>query len=192
MMPEGPPDAPFIKLPIALWMTSEQRSLQAKSIHMGPRNSAVIAAILEREQGFHGRLAIYPEEVAYHYRHALRRDDAPGKNLSVVFRAVTPAFAACEGQLHVPVAALFTALPESGRPFVTALVGAGDPEDFFRDYARAVVSPVVAIYLLYGIGLEAHQQNTSVVFDAEDGRCASWCAISATGAASRRCSKRGG
>ncbi len=167
MMPEGPPDAPFIKLPIALWMTSEQRSLQAKSIHMGPRNSAVIAAILEREQGFHGRLAIYPEEVAYHYRHALRRDDAPGKNLSVVFRAVTPAFAACEGQLHVPVAALFTALPESGRPFVTALVGAGDPEDFFRDYARAVVSPVVAIYLLYGIGLEAHQQNTSVVFDAE-------------------------
>ena len=167
MMPEGPPDAPFIKLPIALWMTSEQRSLQAKSIHMGPRNSAVIAAILERERGFHGRLAIYPEEVAYHYRHAVRRDDAPGKNLSVVFRAVAPAFAACEGQLHVPVAALFTALPESDRPFVTALVGAGDPEHFFRDYARAVVHPVVAIYLLYGIGLEAHQQNTSVVFDGE-------------------------
>ncbi|KMO32083.1 hypothetical protein VQ02_24575 [Methylobacterium variabile] len=167
MMPEGPLEAPFIKLPIALWMTSEQRSLQAKSIHMGPRNSAVIATILEHERGFGGRLAIYPEEVAYHYRHAVRRDDAPGRNLSVVFRAAAPAFAACEGNLHVPVAALFTALPDSGRPFVTALVGSGDPETFFRAYARTVVPPVVAIYLLYGVGLEAHQQNTSVVFDAD-------------------------
>lgn len=165
MMPEGPPDAPFIKLPIALWMTSEQRSLQAKSIHMGPRNSAVIATILEREGGFGGRLAIYPEEVAYHYRHAVHRDDAPGKNLSVVFRATAPAFAACAGNLAVPVAALFTELPETGRPFVTALIGRGDPEAFFRAYARTVVQPVVAIYLLYGVGLEAHQQNTSVVFD---------------------------
>lgn len=167
MMPEGPPDAPFIKLPIALWMTSEQRSLQAKSIHMGPRNSAVIATILDREQGFGGRLAIYPEEVAYHYRHAVGRDDAPGKNPSVVFRATASAFAACAGNLHVPVAALFTALPDTGRPFVTALIGNGDPEAFFRAYARTVVQPVLAIYLLYGIGLEAHQQNTSVVFDSD-------------------------
>lgn len=39
-------------------------------------------------------------------------------------------------------------------------------EAFFRDYARIVTRPVVAIYLLYGIALEAHQQNTTVVFDA--------------------------
>lgn len=176
MMPEGGSDAPFIKLPIALWMTSERRSLQAKSIHMGPRNSTVIEAILAREADFEGRLAIYPEVVAYRYRHAVRRDDGPGKDLSVVFRAVAPAFAACEGDLSVPVAALFTALPGSGRPFVTALVeagagppGAGAVEAFFRAYARTVVRPVIAIYLLYGVGLEAHQQNTSVAFGA-DGR----------------------
>lgn len=172
MMPEAPDDAPFIKLPIALWMTSEQRSLQAKSIHMGPRNSAAIAAILEREGGFGDTLAIFPEELAYHYRHALRRDDGPGKNLSVVFRATAPAFAACESDLHVPVAALFTGLPDGGRPFVTALVGPqaghGGVEDFFRAYARTVLRPVLAIYLLYGIGLEAHQQNTSVVFGADN------------------------
>ncbi len=172
MMPLDPADAPHIKLPIALWMTSEMRSLQAKSIHMGPRNSAVIATILTREGHFDGKLAIFPEEVAYHYRHAERREDAPGRFLSVVFRTVTDVYRDCEGLLPVPVAALFTGLPRTARPFFTALVEADGQaateeriEDFFRTYVRTVVRPVIAIYVLYGIGLEAHQQNTVVAFD---------------------------
>lgn len=178
MMPVDPADAPHIKLPIALWMTSEMRSLQAKSIHMGPRNSAVIATILAREGHFDGKLAIFPEEVAYHYRHAERRDDAPGRFLSVVFRTISDTYGDCEGLLPVPVAALFTGLPGSGRPFFTALVEAGGEaegeaatpariEAFFRTYVRTVVRPVIAIHVLYGIGLEAHQQNTIVAFDAQ-------------------------
>lgn len=172
MMPLDPADTPHIKLPIALWMTSEMRSLQAKSIHMGPRNSAVIETILAREGYFDGRLAIFPEEVAYHYRHAERREDAPGRFLSVVFRTVKDAYHDCEGLLPVPVAALFTGLPGSRRPFVTALVEAEGQaptperiETFFRIYVRTVVWPVIAIHVLYGIGLEAHQQNTIVAFD---------------------------
>lgn len=177
MMPVAPADAPHVKLPIALWMTSEQRSLQAKSIHMGPRNSAVIETILAREGGFGGRLAIFPEEVAYHYRHAERQDDAPGRFLSVVFRSVKTVFDDCAGLLPVPAAALFaglpgSGLPGSGRPFFTALVEAEGQvatvariEAFFRRYVRTVVRPVIAIHLLYGIGLEAHQQNTVVAFD---------------------------
>ncbi|WP_339049735.1 IucA/IucC family protein [Candidatus Hamiltonella endosymbiont of Tuberolachnus salignus] len=42
MRPLTPENAPFIKLPVAIWMTSEMRSLQAKSIHMGPRISQLI------------------------------------------------------------------------------------------------------------------------------------------------------
>lgn len=174
MMPLDPANAPHIKLPIALWMTSEMRSLQAKSIHMGPRNSAVIATILARENHFDGKLAIFPEEVAYHYRHAERREDAPGRFLSVVFRTVGGTYADCAGLLPVPVAALFTGLPRSGRPFFTALVEADGEvatsarvEAFFRTYVRTVVRPVIAIHVLYGIGLEAHQQNTIVAFDAQ-------------------------
>lgn len=173
MMPGEPADAPFIKLPIAVWMTSEQRSLQAKSIHMGPRISAVISAILDAENGFDNRLAIFPEEVGLHYRHAIRQDDAPGRHLSVVYRSTRTAFSLPDGSLPVTVATLFTGLPGTGRPFITALIEGDGPrasqaavEDFFRDYARAVTRPVVAIYLLYGIALEAHQQNTTVVFDA--------------------------
>ena len=173
MMPVAP--APFIKLPIAVWMTSEQRSLQAKSIHMGPRISAVIKRILAAEHGFDGTLDIFPEEVALHYRHALRQEDGPGRHLSAAFRGTQAAFERPAGELLVTVATLFTALPGSGRPFFTALIEAdGAPaspeavETFFRAYARVVTRPVVAIYLLYGIGLEAHQQNSTIVFGPDN------------------------
>lgn len=165
--------APFVKLPIALWLTSEQRSLQAKSIHMGPRISSLIRAILADERGFGGTLETFDEELAYHYRHAERRQDAPGRYLSVVYRDTVRAFERQDGLLPVPVAALFAGAPGSGRPLVTELIETdgrrASPDRvaaYFRSYARAIVRPVVAIYLLYGIGLEAHQQNAAVLVDA--------------------------
>ncbi|TPQ27781.1 IucA/IucC family protein [Cupriavidus pinatubonensis] len=173
VLPATPQTAPFIKLPVALWMTSEQRSLQAKSIHMGPRISALIEHILKTEDGFGRTLEIFPEEIAWHYRNALTKDDAPGKHLSVVFRASVPALDRDDGCLPVTVAALFTERPDGGGPLFTELVeaGAGDvtaqdaAQRWFRQYARTVTRPVIAIYLLYGIALEAHQQNTQVLFD---------------------------
>ncbi|WEF34276.1 IucA/IucC family protein [Pseudoduganella chitinolytica] len=166
MMPLAPGDAPFIKLPLALWLTSEQRSLQAKSIHMGPRISTVIQRILADEGGFGGKLAIFTEEVALHYRHAEKREDRPGRHLSVAYRASRAAFERDDGLLPVTVAALLTEAPD-GRPLVAELVGEGDVTAWFRRYAHVVTQPVVAIYLLYGIALEAHQQNTSVLFGAD-------------------------
>ena len=171
MLPVAP-HAPFIKLPIALWLTSEQRSLQAKSIHMGPRISTLIRRILAEEGGFDGRLEIFDEELAYHYRHAEQQQDAPGRYLSVVYRDTLRAFERRDGLLPVPVASLFAASPGSGRPLVMELIEAdGQPATpdnvaaYFRTYARAIVQPVIAIYLLYGIGLEAHQQNAAVLVD---------------------------
>lgn len=174
VLPIRPDTAPLVKLPVALWMTSEQRSLQAKSIHMGPRISTVIQRILAAEQGFDGMLEIYPEEAGLHYRNAVTQDDAPGKHLSVVFRASSAALDRSDGSLPVTVATLFTASPCGGRPLFTELVEAGSTpatrakvSGWFRQYARSVARPVIAIYLLYGIGLEAHQQNTQVLFGAD-------------------------
>ena len=174
MLPVAPAQAPFIKLPIALWLTSEQRSLQAKSIHMGPRISSVIRAILADERHFGGTLEIFEEELAYHYRHAEQRQDAPGRHLSVVFRDAVRPFERRDGRLPVPVAALFAAAPLTGRPLVTELVERdgrlptpASVAAYFRRHARAIVRPVIAIYLLYGIGLEAHQQNASLLVDAD-------------------------
>lgn len=175
MMPRLPGPVPFIKLPVALWLTSEQRSLQAKSIHMGPRISTVIQRILADEKGFNGTLEIFPEELALHYRHAVRKEDRPGRYLSVAYRASKDAFERSDGLLPITVAALLTASPADGRALVTELIekrdGAPATDEtvaaWFRQYARVVTHPVIGIYLLYGIALEAHQQNTSVLFGAD-------------------------
>ncbi len=175
MMPRLPGPVPFIKLPVALWLTSEQRSLQAKSIHMGPRISAVIERILADENGFDRKLAVFPEEVALHFKHAVHQDDRPGRYLSVAYRASREAFERSDGLLPITVAALLTSTPSSGRALVTELIEARKGErataeaveTWFRQYAHVVTHPVIGIYLLYGIALEAHQQNTSVLFGAD-------------------------
>lgn len=179
MMPVLDDCAPLIKLPIAVWMTSELRSLQAKSIHMGPRISTVITRILAAENGFDQRLEIFPEEIGVRYRNAVTQDDHPGRHLSVVYRASKPAFERNDHCLPITVASLFTRLPGSGRPLFTDLIerdgaraNAEQVESWFREYAKVVTHPVVAIYLLYGIGLEAHQQNTMVLF-SPDGKARS-------------------
>ncbi|WP_175407217.1 IucA/IucC family siderophore biosynthesis protein [Streptomyces sp. TRM64462] len=51
----------------------------------------------------------------------------------------------------------------TGRPVAEA------GEEWFARYAEQVVAPVLWLYATYGLGLEAHQQNTLVVLDA-DGR----------------------
>ncbi len=175
VLPAGEAAAPFIKLPIALWLTSEQRSLQAKSIHMGPRISAIVEQILFAEEGFGKRLEIFPEDVAFHYRHAATQDDAPGRHLSVVYRASKAAFERTDRLIPITVASLFTLSPATGRPLITELIGQGGgadmaqaAQDYFRKYLAVVLQPVIGIYLLYGIGLEAHQQNSTVLF-APDG-----------------------
>lgn len=179
MMPVLNESAPLIKLPIALWMTSELRSLQAKSIHMGPRISTVITQILAAENGFDQLLEIFPEEIGVRYKNAVTQDDAPGRHLSVVYRASQQAFERSDECLPITVASLFTRLPGSGRPLFTDLIerdgvraSADSVESWFRQYAKVVTRPVVAIYLLYGIGLEAHQQNTMVLF-SPDGKARS-------------------
>lgn len=179
MMPVLDESAPLIKLPIAVWMTSELRSLQAKSIHMGPRISTVIRKILETENGFDQRLEIFLEEIGVRYKNAVTQDDHPGRHLSVVYRASAPAFERNDECLPITVASLFTRLPGSGRPLFTDLIerdgvraNAAQVENWFRKYAKVVTHPVVAIYLMYGIGLEAHQQNTMVLF-SPDGKARS-------------------
>lgn len=170
MLPTASAKMPFIKLPVAIWMTSEMRSLQAKSIHMGPRISTVIEAILKVENGFDGTLDCFLEEAAWHFLHRERKDDSEGKYLSVVFRSTSP-WQRTDNTLAITVATLFTALPHQPLPVIGELIELShqEPRDWFRSYVRVVLKPVMAMYLLYGIALEAHQQNTQILFD-ENGR----------------------
>jgi len=170
MLPETQEPRPFIKLPVAIWLTSEQRTLQAKSIHMGPRLSTLISDILSGEDELRDGLEIFVEEVGAILHHPETGDEHPGRFLSVVYRNID-ALARKDGLLPVTVAALLTASPVDGRPLICELIARGGSETqadvtaFFRAYARTVVRPALAMYLLYGIAFEAHQQNSTILFD---------------------------
>ncbi|WGR90708.1 IucA/IucC family siderophore biosynthesis protein (plasmid) [Bradyrhizobium sp. ISRA443] len=174
MLPETQEPRPFIKLPVAIWMTSEQRTLQAKSIHMGPRLSTLISDILSKERDLCDRLEIFTEELGAILHHPVTGDEHPGRFLSVVYRN-SDALARNDGLLPVTVAALLTASPIDGRPLICELIARNGDESeaavsaFFRAYAATVIGPTLAMYLLYGIAFEAHQQNSTILFD-ETGR----------------------
>ncbi|WP_240110708.1 IucA/IucC family siderophore biosynthesis protein [Streptomyces sp. MUM 203J] len=99
--------------------------------------------------------------------------------LDVVVRA-NP-FCAGSATQAVCVAGLVAPRPDlpDGRSWLARIVhrlaeATGRPvertgEEWFVRYAERVVAPVLWLYATYGLGLEAHQQNTLVVLDA-DGR----------------------
>ncbi|TIT00734.1 MAG: IucA/IucC family siderophore biosynthesis protein [Mesorhizobium sp.] len=170
MLPDTLEPRPFIKLPVAIWLTSEQRTLQAKSIHMGPRLSTLISEILAKEEDLRDTLEIFTEELGAILRHPDSGDEHPGRFLSVVFRN-TGALARTDGLMPVTVAALLTAGPTDDRPLICELIARNgnkaeaDVAAFFRAYASTVIRPTLAMYLLYGIAFEAHQQNSLVLFN---------------------------
>ena len=174
MLPDTQEPRPFIKLPVAIWMTSEQRTLQAKSIHMGPRLSTLISDILSKERYLYEGLEIFTEELGAILHHPVTGDEHPGRFLSVVYRN-SDALARNDGLLPVTVAALLTASPIDGRPLICELIARNGDESeaavsaFFRAYVGTVIGPTLAMYLLYGIAFEAHQQNSTILFD-ESGR----------------------
>ncbi|MEI9412031.1 IucA/IucC family protein [Mesorhizobium salmacidum] len=171
MLPESQEPTAFIKLPVAIRMTSAERTLEAIAIRMGPRRSTLIADILSQEKDLQETLEILPEELGAILHHPETGDEHPGRFLSVVFRNAD-GLARKDGLLPVTVAALLTPNPIDGRPLICELIARNGDESnatvsaFFHAYAGTVIRPILSMYLLYGIGLEAHQQNSIILFDA--------------------------
>ncbi|AJD43915.1 IucA/IucC family siderophore biosynthesis protein (plasmid) [Rhizobium gallicum bv. gallicum R602sp] len=171
MLPESEEPRPFVKVPVAIRMTSAQRTLQGRWIRMGPRLSTRISDILSKEDDLRDEVEIFTEELGAILRHPDTGDEHRGRFLSVVYRNVD-ALARCDGLLPVTVAALLTASPLDDRPLICELIARNGTESeatvaaFFRGYARTVVRPALTMYLLYGIAFEAHQQNSIILFDS--------------------------
>jgi siderophore synthetase component len=175
MLPDDETLRPFIKLPVAIWLTSEQRSLQAKSIHMGPRLSTLISTILADEPAIGAKLEIFTEELGAILHDPATGDEHRGRFLSVVYRNAD-VLGRTDGKYAITVAALLSASPKDGRPILCELIARyclqnparserQNVQSFLRRYAEVVVQPALAMYLLYGIAFEAHQQNTTILFD---------------------------
>lgn len=162
-------DAPHIKLPVGLRLTSAQRTVSPKSVVMGPRISQLLRQILQREGGFAHTLEIAAEITGACFIDA---DDDKARHLSVLYRS-NPGMRLDDGLFALPVACLYADSPFDGEPLICELIrlacgeGAQAPLDYFRQYSRVVLTACLSTYLLYGIAFEAHQQNSYLRVDAQ-------------------------
>ena len=169
VVPHGAAGLPHIKLPVALRLTSVQRTVSPKSAVMGPRLSALLRTVIAHERGFGETLDVLGEDIGLHYRDP---DDDRARHLAVLFRA-NPMSKCSKALFPLPVAALMVDAPHSGQPLVTELVGlahgnhAAGAAAFFEQYAGTVLRATLSPYLLYGIAFEAHQQNSFIMLNPE-------------------------
>ena len=169
VLPEASRTAPMVKLPVDLRLTSVQRTLSPRSACMGPKVSALLMSILDAEPEIQKTLAIVPECTGLHFKSHRPADDRE-RHLSVLYRN-NPNDLLNPGEMAVPVGSLFA--PDHRdepllRQWILLSEGSDSPQaasDFLDRYLYAALPGLMAMYLLYGIAFEAHQQNSFMVMD---------------------------
>ncbi len=167
LAPTDNPKSAYIKLPVAIQATSILRTLLPRSTVNGPRISALITKILFQENGFNHRLKILSENYGLHIKDL---DKNKSKHLSVIFRENVEIKLA-DSELCVVVAALLEESPISGCKLLIEFMNSAGVEGlepavkYFTRYVDLILGSYLDLYLLYGISLEGHQQNTLAVFE---------------------------
>ncbi|UOP11484.1 IucA/IucC family protein [Pseudomonas palleroniana] len=171
VLPEGRADAPMVKLPVSLRLTSVQRTVSPRSARMGPRISQLLLTILAREPAIQKVLSIVPERIGVHFKPQPANDEH-SRHLAVLYRD-NPLSQLQPGELAIPVGSLF-AIDQHGQPLLRQWVRLSKGRDdadamlgFFRDYASIAVPALLGMYLRYGVAFEAHQQNSFMVMAAD-------------------------
>ncbi|WP_300657173.1 IucA/IucC family siderophore biosynthesis protein [Pseudomonas sp.] len=169
VLPDASREAPMVKLPVSLRLTSVQRTVSPRSARMGPRVSRLLLQILGQETELARHLSVIPERVGLHFC-PTPADDERARQLAVLYRD-NPLSLTGPGELAVPVGSLFAA-DGRGQPLLRQWVRLAQGSDdsramqaFFRDYLAVAVPGLLGIYLLYGVAFEAHQQNSFMLMD---------------------------
>ncbi len=164
--PEGGPSKPFIKLPVAMRMTSTQRTVSPRSSQMGPRVSKLLLEINARDNALQQSFTPLPETWGLH----LDASAEVAKHFSVIFRSPLSEVLDSE-EMAIPVAALAARTPDEKCLFSHILTD--DAHDIgqlmpnFRSYVQHLINAALGLYLKYGITLEAHQQNSLLKLDSQ-------------------------
>ncbi len=163
------PRQPDIKLPIDILLTSVHRTISPRTCEMSPRIGAMLRQLFETVPALSAHLRLQPEICGVHYQDA--RGAQAEKQLAAVFRQPLAAVRR-PGEYFVPCAALLADSPFGGKPLILELIerrcGAVSQEGvrrFFADYVQRLLPGLLRLYLVYGIALEAHHQNTLLVLD---------------------------
>ncbi|MCM3587278.1 hypothetical protein M3182_16190 [Mesobacillus maritimus] len=164
------------KLPINVQMTSAVRTISPNSVHNGPEITLMVEDILKREAYFHDTLNIIGEEIGVRFQ---SNDQSEvnfidrNKNLSYLIRK-TPAAFLNEGEQAIVACALFNVSPVTNDLLLYEMIEQFHLRNsentlienvvlFFKKYMKVVLTGVIPLMTKYGIGLEAHLQNTLIV-----------------------------
>jgi D-ornithine---citrate ligase len=156
----------FVKTALDVQVTSTRRTISAHTATNGPVFSALLERIVAGDPTLARRVVLLPELAGASYRGE--------RSLSAVVRAdlsgrLRP------GEVAVPGVALYARSPLSGRTVLAELVDRYAahqrepcPElaalSFLDRYARVLLGAVLRLMAGYGVGLEAHLQNTLPTF----------------------------
>lgn len=165
LVPENSSFYPHIKLPIAMRLTSAERVLSNRSCHMGPRVSHFLDTIAEKHPEIGCKLRVMREAPGLHYAGDKYREEKYGKYFSVLFRQ-NPSEKLIDNEVAVPVATLMADTPNSDSLFAEiAQSNKLSIASVLETYLDVLLTPVLQVYLRFGISLEAHQQNSMMIFN---------------------------
>ncbi len=152
--------SPHIKLATAIHTTSAMRTVSPGSVYNGPKLSALLKTVLANEKHFNQTLFILNDLGGISAKHS------EGKHLSALLRQ-NPIEHLKQGETAIVLAALFKRSPITNKPLVIEILEASSlsPQAFFHTYCEMLLPGQMTLYLKYGLALEAHQQNTFIVFD---------------------------
>ncbi|RJQ80756.1 hypothetical protein D5S17_06870 [Pseudonocardiaceae bacterium YIM PH 21723] len=147
-----------VKTALDLLITTSRRSISPATTYNTPRLGLLLRSLIEADPELASRAQVVREVAGACFR---PETGWAGRNLSTVLREDPSRFTA-DGETAVTGCALYA------DGVLAVLIGDRDPLDVLAEYA-ALLLPVVLTFLTgHGIGLEAHLQNTVVVW--RDGR----------------------
>jgi siderophore synthetase component len=158
---------PHIKLPVAVHSTSAMRTITPASVENGPKLGKILKAIFSVENNMEQHIKLAYESCGLHIKYP---NPDIAKHLGIIYR-LNPSTLVNKNELPIVVAALFEESPITKLPLFIEMMQAAVGEslsaakDYFDNYCRVVIQAYLDLFLIYGIALEGHQQNTIAVFE---------------------------
>ncbi len=150
-----------VKTALDVQLTSRRRTISPATTDNGPRMSVLLQRLLADDPSTRGRVVCVPELAGIAFSPPAG-DAAPSRErgLSALLRA-DPADYAMPGEIVLSACALRGASRPEGT--VLAELAQERPHEFFERYVELMLAAGLPLLWRYGIGLEAHLQNTLVV-----------------------------
>lgn len=158
--------SPHLKLAVGVHTTSSMRTVSPASVCNSSHLSQWLNELLAQNQFYKGRLFLARDLAGIHALHPSISNEEK-KHFGLIIRE-NPLQWIRLNQKIVPLAALFKRSPVSQRFLLSEIIehSQSNPVSFFREYCQCVLKSQLHLLLCYGIALEAHQQNTLIIFQA--------------------------